>query len=68
MFHNCSGFATISVYQIEENNINQGTNSASSDSIIAYFSMGEVDSISIVGGSEGTYYPAEWKGDIKSEY
>jgi len=58
----------ISVYQIEENNINQGTNSASSDSIIVYFKTGELDSISIIGGTEGTYYPAEWKGEIKSEY
>jgi lipopolysaccharide export system protein LptA len=58
----------ISIYQIEENKINQGTNSASSDSIIVYFMTGELDSISIIGGTEGTYYPAEWKGDIESEY
>jgi lipopolysaccharide export system protein LptA len=58
----------ISIYQIEENKINQGTNSASSDSIIVYFKTGELDSILIIGGTEGTYYPAEWKGDIESEY
>jgi hypothetical protein len=58
----------ISVYQIEENKINQGTNSASSDSIIIYFKTGEVDSISIIGGTEGTFYPADWKGEIKSDY
>ena len=58
----------ISVYQIEEEKINQGTNSASSDSIIVYFKTGELDSISIIGGTEGIYYPAEWKGEIKSEY
>jgi lipopolysaccharide export system protein LptA len=58
----------ISVYQIEENKINQGTNSASSDSIIVYFKTGELDSISIIGGTEGIFYPAEWKGEIKSDY
>ena len=58
----------ISVYQIEENKINQGTNSASSDSIIVFFKTGELDSISIIGGTEGTFYPADWKGEVKSEY
>lgn len=58
----------ISVFRIEENKINQGTNSASSDSIIVYFKTGELDSISIIGGTEGTFYPAEWKGEIKSDY
>ena len=58
----------ISVYRIEENKVNQGTNSASSDSIIVYFKTGELDSISIIGGTEGTYYPADWKGEIKSEF
>jgi len=58
----------ISVYQIEEKKVDQGTNSASSDSIIVYFKTGEVDSISIIGGTEGTFYPADWKGEIKSDY
>jgi lipopolysaccharide export system protein LptA len=58
----------ISIYQIEENKIKQGTNSASSDSIIVYFKTGELDSISIIGGTEGTFYPADYKGEIKSEY
>jgi len=58
----------ISIYRIEENKIKQGTNSASSDSIIIHFAVGELDSISIIGGTEGTFYPADWKGEIKSEY
>jgi lipopolysaccharide export system protein LptA len=58
----------ISVFRIEENQINQGTNSASADSIIIYFNQGEADSIMIMGGTEGTFYPADWKGEIKSEY
>lgn len=58
----------VSVYQIDEDKIKQGTNSASSDSIIVYFKTGEPDSISIIGGTEGTFYPADWKGEIKSDY
>lgn len=58
----------VSIFRIEENQINQGTNSASSDSIIIYFNQGEADSIMIMGGTEGTFYPADWKGEIKSEY
>ena len=58
----------VSIYEIKDRNIDQGTNSASSDSIIVHFTLGEVDSISIIGGTEGTFYPADWKGEIKSEY
>jgi len=58
----------ISIYLIEENQVEQGTNSASSDSIIVYFKEGLVDSIQIIGGTEGIFYPADWKGEIKSEY
>ncbi len=58
----------ISIYRIEENKIKQGTNSASSDSIIIHFKEGEVDSLSIIGGTEGTFYPGDWEGEIKSEY
>ena len=58
----------ISIYRIEENQVRQGTNSASSDSIIVYFKEGQVDSIQIIGGTEGIFYPADWKGEIKSEY
>ena len=58
----------ISIYRIEENKIKQGTNSASSDSIIVHFKTGQVDSIAIIGGTEGIFYPANWEGEIKSEY
>ena len=58
----------ISVYQIDDNEVKQGTNSASSDSILIFFKEGIVDSISIIGGTEGTFYPADWKGEIKSDY
>jgi lipopolysaccharide export system protein LptA len=58
----------ISIFRVEENKIKQGTNSASSDSIIVYFNTGQVDSIEIVGGTEGIFYPADWEGEIKSEY
>ena len=58
----------ISIYRIEENQVKQGTNSASADSIIVYFQEGQVDSIQIIGGTEGIFYPADWGGEIKSEY
>jgi len=58
----------ISIYRIEEDHVKQGTNSASSDSIIVYFQAGQVDSIRIIGGTEGIFYPADWGGEIKSEY
>ena len=57
----------IGVYAIEDNGEKQGTNSASSDSIIIFFKTGEMDSISIIGGSEGIFYPADYKGEIKVE-
>ena len=58
----------ISIYRVEENKVKQGTNSASADSIMVYFFQGEADSIAIMGGIEGIFYPADWKGEIKSEY
>jgi lipopolysaccharide export system protein LptA len=53
-----------SIYLLEE----EGTNSASSDSIIVFFKNGEMDSIAIIGGSEGTFYPLNYSGDIKNEF
>jgi lipopolysaccharide export system protein LptA len=61
--HNAS-----SIYILNEQGRNQGTNSASSDSIIIYFTKGEMDSIAIIGGTEGIMYPANYQGEIKGEY
>ena len=57
-----------SIYILNEQGRSQGTNSASSDSIIIYFAGGEMDSIAIIGGTEGIMYPADYQGEIKGEY
>lgn len=57
-----------SIYYLEDNDTKQGINSASSDSIIIYFQEGEMDSIIIIGGTEGIFYPDDYKGEIKGEH
>jgi len=57
----------ISVYVAVEDSLNQGTNSSSSDSILVYFKEGKIDSIAILGGTEGIFYPPDFKGEIKGE-
>ena len=52
-----------SIYYLQtEDNKNQGCNYATSDTILVYFAEGKLDSITIKGGSEGIYYPNEFKG------
>jgi len=57
-----------SVYLVEEELEKQGTNAASSDSITIFFKEGSPDSINIAGGTEGTFYPADYKGEFNSEH
>jgi lipopolysaccharide export system protein LptA len=57
----------ISVYVAIEDSLNQGTNSSSSDSILVFFNGGKIDSIAIIGGTEGIFYPPDFKGEIKGE-
>ena len=52
-----------SVYYMEENGVDQGNNYATSDTIYIYFKEGELDSIDIIGGSQGIFYPADYKGE-----
>lgn len=61
--HNAS-----SIFLLKDNEIKQGTNIASSDSIIIFFQEGVMDSIAIIGGAQGTFYPPGYKGDMESEY
>jgi lipopolysaccharide export system protein LptA len=56
-----------SVYVAIEDSLNQGTNASSSDSILVLFKTGKIDSIAIIGGIEGIFYPADYKGEIKGE-
>jgi len=57
-----------SIFLVEENLENQGTNAASSDSITIFFKEGSPDSINIAGGTEGTFYPPDHKGEFSSEH
>jgi lipopolysaccharide export system protein LptA len=57
-----------SIYLVEEDKEKQGTNAASSDSITIFFKEGSPDSINIAGGTEGTFYPPDHKGEFKSEH
>jgi len=57
-----------SIYVLWDDSVEQGTNSASSDSIIIFFKAGEMDSIAVIGGSEGIFYPPDYEGEIESDY
>jgi lipopolysaccharide export system protein LptA len=51
-----------SIYYLESETGKQGSNFATADTITAFFQKGELDSIHIQGGSEGVWYPQEYKG------
>lgn len=51
-----------SLYYLSEQN-DQGVNFSTSDSIFVFFKEGELDSIEIIGGAEGIYYPDSYKGE-----
>ena len=50
-----------STYYLEEET-EKGMNYSTSDSIYVFFKKGELDSIEIIGGAEGVYYPDSYKG------
>ena len=54
-----------SQYYLEENGETRGVNVASADTIRAFFTEGELDSIAVMGGAEGTYYPENYQGEIR---
>ena len=54
--------ATSIYYLQNQDKKDQGCNYATSDTILVYFAEGKLDSIAIKGGSEGIYYPDEYKG------
>lgn len=57
-----------SKYYLKDKEAEQGVNVASADTIRLFFKGGEVDHISVKGGSQGTYYPVDYKGKINSEF
>jgi len=56
-----------SIYYLKEEQKEQGINTATADTIRVYFTNSELDSISVIGGAQGVYYPADYKGPIKWE-
>ena len=56
-----------SYYHLEESEEDKGINVASADTIKAYFKNNEIDSISVIGGAQGIYYPEGYKGPILQE-
>lgn len=56
-----------SIYLLKDKEVRQGTNSASSDSIIIFFEEGVMDSIAIIGGAEGKFYPPDYMGETELE-
>jgi lipopolysaccharide export system protein LptA len=59
---NATGNAS-SVYYLLQEEKEQGVNFATADTILVFFQQGKLDSILIRGGSEGIYYPADYKGE-----
>ena len=54
-----------SVYFILEEGKDQGVNTATADTIRVFFKSGELDSIAVNGGAQGTFYPANYQGTIE---
>jgi lipopolysaccharide export system protein LptA len=56
-----------SYYHLKENAEDRGINVASADTIKAFLQENELDSIAVIGGAQGTYYPQDYKGKILQE-
>ena len=56
-----------SYYHLRENEDDRGINVASADTIKAFIVENELDSIAVIGGAQGTYYPENYKGKIVRE-
>ena len=52
-----------SVYYLNKDGEDQGHNVSTADTIFIFFKEGEVDSIRIKGGADGTFYPENYKGE-----
>lgn len=50
-----------SLYYVTEQTEDQGANFATADTIKIFFNEGKLDSIAILGGAQGTYYPEKFK-------
>jgi lipopolysaccharide assembly outer membrane protein LptD (OstA) len=56
-----------SYYHLKEKTEDRGINVASADTIKAFLQENELDSIAVIGGAQGTYYPQDYKGKILQE-
>ena len=56
-----------SFYYLKEKEEDRGINVASADTIKAFFVADELDSIAVIGGAQGTYYPEGYQGKIIPE-
>lgn len=56
-----------SYYHLKEKKEDRGINVASADTIKAFLKENELDSIVVIGGAQGTYYPEDYKGKIVVE-
>lgn len=56
-----------STYYIKEDDVEQGINTASADTIQIGFAAGNLETITVKSGSQGTFYPADFKGKIETE-
>ena len=55
-------------YYLKEEQEEKGLNIASADTIKVFFKNSELDSIDVKGGSQGVYYPVDYKGKIDLEF
>jgi hypothetical protein len=56
-----------SFYYLKENEEDRGINVASADTIKAFLVADELDSIAVIGGAQGTFYPEDYQGKIIPE-
>jgi lipopolysaccharide export system protein LptA len=56
-----------SFYYLREKEEDRGINVASADTIKAFLVADELDSIAVIGGAQGTYYPEDYQGKIIPE-
>jgi len=56
-----------SIYYLKEDDEERGINVVSADTIKVFFVNNELDSIMVIGGSQGIYYPENYKGIIELE-
>jgi hypothetical protein len=55
-------------YYLKEEEEEKGLNIASADTIKVFFKNSELDSIDVKGGSQGIYYPVDYKGKVDLEF